>query len=152
LKSALSDRLMQFCANHCDQVAEQWYQALTTNSKTQAYRLMSKEACLRHARYIYSNLENLYFAEDPEKAVSNLLDVNGFVEDHYARKIPLDQVIYAIILFRRHLWLYAESQALYNGVDDMMQMVESVNRVLLIFDYLMYTVASKYRCITANST
>ena len=112
---------------------------------------MQKEACIRHAAYIYKNLEKLYFADNPERAASYLLDINGFVEDHYARNIPLEQVIYAIILLRRHLWLYAESQALYTGVDDMMQMIENVNRVLLVFDYIIFIVAGKYRELLARS-
>ncbi len=151
MKFALGDRLMQFCANNFDQISDQWYKALSTNSRTQAYRSLHKEACTRHAEYIIKSMEKLYFADDPEKAVSHLLDVNGFVEDHQARNIPLEQVIYAIILLRRHLWLYAESQAFYEGVDDMMQMQQNINRVVLIFDYLTFTVANKYRLIQAQA-
>ena len=100
---------------------------------------------MRHAEFIYENLEKIYFAENPKSVAAHLLDVDGFVEDHFARKIPLEQVIYALILLRRNLWLYSESQALYDGVNDLMQMAESINRVVLVFDYLIYLVASKYR-------
>src|SRR5512139_530813 len=151
MRVALADRLMQFCADHSDQIAENWYRVLCSNPRTQAYHLMPREACLRHANCIYKSLEKLYFAENPESEVSHLLDVDGFVEDHYGRKIPLEQVIYATILLRRHLWLYAEFQALYSGVDDMMQMVENINRVRLVFDYLTFNVVKKYRTMSACS-
>lgn len=150
MRSALADKLMQFSYSHSDKIAEQWYKALSTNTRTQAYNAMHKDACIRHAECIYKNLEKLYFAENPESAVLHLLDVDGFVEDHYARSIPLEQVIYAIILLRRHLWLYAEIQALYDGVEDLMQMVENINRVLLVFDYLIFVVSSKYRLMPAQ--
>ena len=149
---ALTDRLMQFTADHAHQIAEQWYQAVSTNTKTPAYRLMKKEVCIRHAEYIYQNLNKLFFADNCESAVANLLDVGGFVEDHYARGIPYNQVIYAIILLRRHLWLYAEQQSLYNGIDDILQMQENVNRVLLLFDYMIYITASKYHMIQDTFT
>jgi hypothetical protein len=151
MKTALADRLMQFCANYSSQIAEQWYKALSNNTRTQAYSSMHKESCLRHAEFIYKNLGNFYFSEKPESVLAHMLDIDGFVEDHYARNIPLEQVIYAIILLRRHLWIYAESQALYNGEDDMMQMVENLNRVLLVFDYLIFIAASKYRSISMHS-
>jgi hypothetical protein len=149
--SALADRLMQFCANNSAQIAEQWYKALSTNAKTQAYRVMPKETCTRHAEFIYNNLGKIYFADRPESVAAHLLDVDKFAEDHYGHKIPLEQVIYSIILLRRHLWLYAESQALYDGVNDLMQMVENVNRVILVFDYLIYIVAGKYQLMPAHS-
>ena len=145
MKSALADRLMQLSVHDSSQIAEQWYKALSTNTETQAYRSMNKEACIRHAEFIYKNLEKIYFAEDPKSVAAHLLDVDGLVEDHFARKIPLEQVIYALILLRRNLWLHSESQALYDGVNDLMQMAESINRVVLVFDYLIYLVASKYR-------
>ncbi len=145
MTGALSDKLMAFTTQHAHQIAEQWYKALSTNPRTQAYQSMHKEACLRHAEFIYKNLGEMYFSQNVEQTVSRLLDVDGFVEDHFARNIPLEQVVYALILLRRHLWLFAEFQALYNGVDDMMQMIESVNRVLLVFDYATFTIVKKYR-------
>jgi hypothetical protein len=147
---ALSDRLMQFSADHAPQIAEQWYKALSANPKTRSYRLMKKEVCVRHAENIYKNLNQLFFADNCENAVANFLDMDGFVEEHYARGIPLDQMIYAVILLRRHLWLYAESQSLYNGFEDMMQMIDNVNRVLLVFDYFIFTSASQYHLIQAK--
>jgi hypothetical protein len=151
MKSALADRLMRLSANRSSQIAELWYQALSANTRTQAYRTIQKETCIRHAEFIYKNLEQIYFADKPESELARLLDIDGFVEYHYAHNIPLDQVIYSIILLRRHLWLYAESQALYNGADDLAQMVENLNRVLLVFDYLIYLVANKYRLMPSHS-
>jgi hypothetical protein len=151
MTTALADRLMQFSANNSIQIAEQWYKAISSNTRTQAYSSMHKESCIRHAEFIYKNLGKIYFSEKPESILAHLTDIDGFVEDHYARNIPLEQVIYAIILLRRHLWLYAESQALYNGADDMMQMVENLNRVLLVFDYFIFIAASKYRSISVHS-
>jgi hypothetical protein len=144
MKSALADRLMQFCSHYYRQISEQWYKSLSTSAKTPAFRSMPYETCTRHAGYIYQNLEKLYFAEDPEKAVAHLVETSKFVEDHLAYHIPLEQTVYSIILLRRHIWLYAESQALYNGVEDMMQMVENINRVVLVFDYIIFTVTKKY--------
>jgi len=151
MKGALSDRLMQFCADNSYQIAEQWYKALSTNTRTPAFRFLPQEACLRHAGFIYKSLQTIYFAEKPEGVAAHLLDVDGFAEDYYARNIPLEQVIYSIILLRRHLWLYAEFQALYNGLEDMMQMVENLNRVLLVFDYIIFIVSSKYHSLSSHS-
>lgn len=144
MQRALADRLIDLCERNAEKIAEQWYKALSTNPRTTSYRLMSKEGCLRHAISIFKNLGQMYFAENCDKAVSHILDVHGFVEDHFARAIPLDEIIYALILMRRHIWLHAESEALYNTSADMIQAVDSINRVLLVFDYATYNMAHKY--------
>lgn len=152
MKRSIADTLMQFTADHADQIGELWYKAISTNPRTQAYQFMNKETCLRHAEFICKNLNRLYFSENCAAEVSNLLDADGFVEDHYARNIPLDQIIYGIILLRRQLWLYADFQSLYNSIDDvdMLQMVYSINRVLLVFDYIISIATGKYRLVQLN--
>jgi len=45
---------------------------------------------------------------------------------------------------RRHIWLYAEFEALFTTSLEMHQQVESINRTLLLFDYATYIVAEEY--------
>ena len=141
---AFADKLISLCEQHAEKIAEQWYRALSENPRTTSFRLMPKEGCLRHAIYYYRHVGDMYFADDCYKAVEHALDVNGFVEDHYARGIPLHEVIYALILMRRHVWLYAEMQVLVVNESDRIQSVDSINRVLLTFDYATYITARKY--------
>jgi hypothetical protein len=151
MERALADRLMDLCQRNAEEIAQLWYKSLSSNSRTPSYQLMSKQGCLDHALSIYRNLGNMYFAEDCYKRVSQVMDIHGFAEDSFARGIPLNEVIYALILLRRHIWLYAESQAMYSTSSDMIQAVDSINRVLLVFDYATYNVASKYKEIAART-
>lgn len=146
MQKAVVDKLMDFCQFNGGQIAELWYKALSTNPKTANFCKMSKEGCIRHALIMYKNMVEMFFAEDCYKAVERVLDVSGFVEDVYARGIPAEEVVYALILMRRHIWLYAESQALFDlNVSDMYNCVNSVNRILLVFDYANYITTRKYR-------
>jgi hypothetical protein len=146
MAKAHADRLMDMCRNHADEIAEVWYKALSSNSKTTSFRLMPKEGAVRHAMAFYKNLEELYFAEDCFKAVEHTLDVDGFAEDYFMRGIPIEEALYTLVLLRRHIWSFADGQALYDPVLlDLASAVESVNRIVLIFDYADYIVAKKYR-------
>jgi hypothetical protein len=73
-----------------------------------------------------------------------VLDATGYAEDQYSRRIPVAEAIYALILVRRHVWLYAESAALFNTAADMYPTLQSNNRVLLLFDYAIYIVTERY--------
>jgi hypothetical protein len=145
-KSAI-DRLMDMCDRHAGQMAEEWHKSLVTNSRTLACKSMPKDGLLRHATTLYKNIGQMYFGDDCYKSVEHILDVDGFVEDFYARTIPLEEVLYALVLLRRHIWLYAEREAVFrtDNLFDLNAAVESINRVLLVFDYASYIAAHKYR-------
>ena len=148
MPQAAIDRLMSMCENHADKIAELWYKAVSSNERTKTCRSISKEASLRHAIAIYKNMGRMYFSENAYKEVEHVLDVEGLVEDCYARGIPLEEVLYALILLRRHIWISAENEALFElALNDMYEAVKGINRILLIFDYISYIVARRYRVL-----
>jgi len=151
MPKAILDKLMDFCEFHAEQIAEQWYKALSTNPRTINCRKLSRDSCLRHALYIYQNVEKAFLADDCYQEVEHILEVGGFVEFFYARGIPLEEMIYTLILLRRHIWLYADSQALFNlDVSDMYNAINSTTRILLVFDYATYIAAHKYNELSAK--
>ena len=68
-----------------------------------------------------------------------------YAEEFYQEKIPLNEALYALILMRRHLWLYAEFQGIFVTALEKQQAVESLNRTILMFDYVSYQVTEKYQ-------
>jgi hypothetical protein len=148
VKPALADRLMKMCENDAYIMAANWYHVLISNHRTTEFAAMPEEDCISHAAHIYRNLSKMYFAENCEKAVTEFFDVNGYFEEAFNSKIPQYQTLYSLILMRRNIWRYAESQALYSDASDMWQTLESINRILLIFDYAMYLSAIKYKELT----
>jgi hypothetical protein len=152
MAKAPADRLMGMCKGHADEIAELWYKAFSSNPKISSYKLISKEGAFRHAVSFYKNLGEMYFAEDCYKAVEHFLDVDGFVEDFAFRGFSIEETIYTLILIRRHIWLFADTQALYDPITvDMYFAMESVNRITLIFDYAIYIVAKKYKEFAGKS-
>ena len=143
-QKALSDRLMDLCSQHADEIAEQWLQSILKNSHTSTFVCNPRESCLRHASFIYKNLRRMYFAENPYKEVLSIMDATGYAEEQYSRRVPLSQAVYALIMMRRYVWLYAETSDLFNTTSDMYLVLQSSNRILLLFDYAVYIVIEKY--------
>jgi hypothetical protein len=143
---SMVDKLMDMCETHAHSIADQWYQALSTNARTTACLSIPKEVCLKHAANFYKSISDMYQAEDCFKAVEQNLEMNGFVDVFFARSVPLEQVQYALILLRRHIWIYADRQMLFNpSAMDMHLAVDSINRILLVFDYATFIVTRTYR-------
>jgi hypothetical protein len=149
---SMVDKLMDMCDRHAPEIAELWYKSLSTNPRTTACLVIPKEVCIRHAVNIYKSIADMYFAEDCYKAVEQTLDISGFVDTFFARGVPLEQVQYALTLLRRHIWLYADAQLIFNpSVADMSLALDSINRILLVFDYANYYVSKTYRELAAKS-
>ena len=143
-QKALSDRLMDLCSQHADEIAEQWLQSILKNSHTSTFVCNPRESCLRHASFIYKNLRRMYFAENPYKEVLSIMDATGYAEEQYSRRVPLSEAVYALIMMRRYVWLYAEISDLFNTTSDMYLVLQSSNRILLLFDYAVYILIEKY--------
>lgn len=141
---AFTDKLLDLAEHRANEIAEHWYISISKNPKTPSYHSLPKEDCILQAVTFYKNLKRLYFSNNPQQEVSRLLEETRFVEGIYAKGILLPEAVYAVIMIRRHLWLYAELQALFVTSADMYQAIESVNRTILLFDYAIYTVTRKY--------
>jgi hypothetical protein len=151
MPQAATDRLMNMCQQHAGEIAELWYKALCENDKTSTFTTVPKEAAIHHAVTIYKNMGRMYFAKEADKEVEHVLNVEGIVEDHYARGIPLEQILYSLVLLRRYIWIKAEDEALFQlAINDMYEAVHAINRILLIFDYLNYITARRYRELSTN--
>jgi hypothetical protein len=140
----VADRLIDLCSKRAEQVAEQWYRSLMKNQKTAFFHGVSQDTCLHHATIFYRNLGKMYFGDDVNRSIADVLDMTGIVEYHYVKGTPLEDLLYALILLRREIWLYAELQALFNNADEMYQAVQSINRLLVIFDHVTFIVTAKY--------
>jgi hypothetical protein len=150
---SMVDKLMDMCDRHAPEIAELWYKSLSTNPRTVTCLAVPKERCIKHAVEIYKGIADMYFADDCFKAVEQTLDISGLVDTFFARGVPLEDVQYALILLRRHIWLYADAQMIFNpSVMDMSLAVDSINRILLVFDYASYFVARTYRELTVRSS
>jgi len=140
----LTDKLLDLSKGHAHAIAEDWYKAVSTNSRTPSFHAIPKHKLIHLAVSTLENLKKLYFAENPYQEVFTFLDQIGYAEETFQLKVPLSESVYGLILLRRHIWLYADTQAMFNTSLDMYQVIESLNRTILLFDYAIYIVTQKY--------
>jgi hypothetical protein len=135
-------KLIELTEKNSEVIAQQWYNNVKMNPKTPAYHSMPESKAIRQATTFYSNFHKLFFTDNPFEEANALF--SRFGEERYQEHLPLPQVIYALILMRRHLWLFAEYQATFITPVEMQQAAESLSRTILMFDYAMYVVIMKY--------
>lgn len=139
---AFTAKLVDLTQKNADAIARQWAKDVKTNEKTYSYHHAPEEKIIREAREFYDNFQTMFFNESPYEQAREIFE--KYAEQKYMEDIPIHETLYALILMRRHMWLYAEFQSLFSVEVEHRQAVESLSRTILMFDYIMYVVTRKF--------
>jgi len=139
---AFTAKLVDLTQKNAEEIARQWAKDVKTNAKTCSYHGAPEEKIIRQARDFYNNFQMMFFNESPYEQAKELFE--KYAEERVKEGIPLHEALYALILMRRHMWLYAEFQSLFNVEVEHKQAVESLSRTILMFDYIMYVVSRQF--------
>ena len=137
-----ADRLINVLENHRREIAQQWCNAVRTNPRTASFNNFPEEELLKRAGYFYRKLIQMYFSEKPYTEVQKYF--SEYAEVSHQKKLPLHEALYATIMMRRHMWLYADFQAPFLSAMDNRQAVETINKTIRIFDHGIYIIAQRY--------
>ena len=137
-----STKLIELTETHAEEITQQWYNNIKNNPKTPFYHKIPEEKAKQQALNFYSRFGKLFLSEQPFDDAHTLFA--KYAEDRYKEHIPLPQVIYAITLMRRHMWLYAEYQSTFTTAVEHHHAAESLNRTILMFDYATYVIVLQY--------
>ncbi len=135
-------KLIEVTEQNAEKIARQWLKDVRVNPKTPAYHHFSDEKALSHAMQFYHNFRALFLSDKPFDAAKKFF--TKYADERYSEGIPLHETIFALVLMRRHIWLYAEFQALFVTAVEHHQAAESLTRTILMFDYAMYVISERY--------
>lgn len=135
-------RLIDFTEQHAEEIAKQWYAAVRKNSKTPSYHDMSEEDAIPLAVEFYHNFRRVFMAKDPYETAKDAF--SNYAKGSYKKGIPLAEAIYALTMMRRHMWLYADFEAIFTSTLERQVAVENLNRTILMFDYAATVIIQKY--------
>ena len=130
----LVPRLLALIETHADQLAASVARKLREDPRTSAYRRFSDQQLTERGRDVYANLTR-WLEEAPESEIER-----EYVALGRARRqegVALSQVVMALLLTRRNLWEYVESQ----GADSALELRQQLDLEILVvrfFDRAIY--------------
>lgn len=139
---AFADKLLHITEQHAKEISEQWCKAVKSNPKTPSLQALNRDKCTEFAVEFYQNLRQIYFDEPPYRKAEKYFE--HYAEDRFREGLPLHEALYALALLRRHMWLYADFQAIFLTALDQYKAVESINRTIRLFDQGIYVISKKY--------
>ena len=137
-----ADKLVDVLERHTEEIATQWGKSVSSNARTPSFHSLNPDQYVPHAKRFYKNIGKLYFSKKPH--TEEMEYFLNFAEEMYEAKVPLHEVMYALTLMRRHIWLFADFNVLFITTLDMHQAVESINRTITMFDHIIYSVIKRY--------
>lgn len=130
------------------EIAEQWYKNVKINPKTPVFHDMPEDEAMDMALNFYSNYRKLFNTDNPFEEAHVLF--SKYAVQCYNKHIPLPQAVYSLILMRRHMWLVAEYEAVFETAVDQRHALENQSRMILMFDYAEYVVILTYDELMRN--
>jgi hypothetical protein len=142
-------KYLDLAEKHAEKIASRWVKDVKSNARTPTYKSLDEEAIINQCVSFYRNFSKMFL---DEKITDDVLKYfRSYARESYAMGIPAKETIYALILMRRHIWLYAEFQAIFTSGIDQRQALDTLGRTILLFDYAAYEVTKEYQELTKKA-
>jgi len=140
------EELVKLIESRADELAELMVRKVRESPRTAAYHRFGDDELGERARLVYANLGK-WLEEASE----------GLVEEEYFRlgklrcqeRVPLSQVIWALLLTRRNLWQFIELQG-WDSVSDLQRTLDLEILVVRFFDRAILHTARGYEALSGG--
>ncbi len=140
---AYAFKYLELAEKHAEKIAARWAKDVRSNAKTPTYKNMDEQKIIFQCVRFYQNFSKMFLDEKITDDVCRYF--RSYARESYTMGIPAKETIYALILMRRHIWLYAEFQLIFSSGIAQQEAMDTLNRTILLFDYAAYEVTREYQ-------
>jgi hypothetical protein len=138
----ISQSLVELIEKNSEKLTQQWLADVRQNAHTPFYHTFNEDYLYERALDMYKRLGHWLSIETLKEETARFYRKYG--HERYRESVPLPELIYSFILFRRHLWLYILHVGFLDSAYELHRALELNNRVILFFDRALYNIAMGY--------
>ena len=138
----ISDKLIKLIERDADQLTNNWLSNVQNHPTTPTYHTYDQNKLYQRAFRVYSQLGKWISRETSKEDIEKYYTALG--KQRCKEGFALSEVIQALIITRRHVWLKVLSEGLLDTVLDHHQALELNNRVVLYFDRAIFFTSLGY--------
>jgi len=138
----VSRKLVNLIESNADELTIRCINNLTDHPCTQTYRTYDESRLYKRVFRVYSQLGKWISRETTKEEIADHYEALGAQRKKEGFK--LSEVIQALIITRRHLWLKVLAEGFVDNVMELNQALALNNRVILFFDRAMYYTIKGY--------
>ncbi len=137
----LFNRFVKLVEENHQEITERFMNDLLKNNDTTGYHNLNREQIYNASDVIYRDLSKWIVKDYPKEKIEERYRRLG--RDRFDQNIPFPQVQKAMVLQKRHLWLFVMDK-LYGDLTSYKEAVELNNRVVLFFDRATFFMLNGY--------
>ena len=138
----ISDKLVELIENNAKQLSNNWLSDVKKHPNTQTYHNYDEEELYKRAFDVYSHLSKWISRETTKEEIYKHYFALGM--QRCKEGFKLSEVIQALIITRRHIWLKVMAEGFLDTALDMYKALELNNRVILFFDRAIHYTSMGY--------
>jgi hypothetical protein len=135
----ISQKLVEMIEHDADKLTIRWLEDVRKRPETPTYHTFDPDELYRRAHLVYSQLGKWLSYETTKEEVAEHYIALG--APRRKEGFSLAEVLEALILTRRYIWLKVLSDGFLDTALDLHKALELNNRVILFFDRVIYYTA-----------
>ena len=135
-------RLVKLIESHADELSRNLLQDLQKRDSTSTFHMHDEKEIYKRAFNVYSHLGKWISRETTKEEIAKHYTALG--AKRRKEGFSLSEIIQALIMTRRHLWLKVLAEGFLDTALDLNQALDLNNRVILFFDRAIFYVAVGY--------
>jgi hypothetical protein len=135
----LSRKLVELVEHNADNLTKRWLADVKKHPGTKTYHTYDEKKLYQRAFTVYSQFDKWMSHETTKKDIENIYRALG--KQRRQEGFALSEVIQALTITRRHIWLLVRSAGLLDTALDLHQAIDLINRSVLFFDRAIYFTA-----------
>jgi hypothetical protein len=137
----IQNRFVRIIEENHQEIIEHFMNDVLHNKKTFAYRKLDQQDLYEIGIRVYSELSKWIAKDLPKEEVKQYYHKLGKIRLNEG--VPASQFFQALVLLKRHMWLFVRKQ-LENEITDYKQAMEINDRIVLFFDRAAYYMLTGY--------
>jgi len=138
----LSVRLVQMIEDHAEELTQELVRDLRENPRTPHYHHLTSNELHDRTYAVYRNLGHWISQRSEEPIAANYSDL---AVRRYAEGVPLDELVYALISTKNHLYAYVRASGLIDSAVELHQERELRQLIGHFFDNAIYHAVKAYQ-------
>ena len=145
----LTRKLVELIESHCEELAKQLAERLHRSSRTAGFLVIPRDEMVRATRDLYQNLGEWLLSKTEVEIEMRFTEVG---RRRFAQKVPLDDLVWGIILSKETLWGYLRRESLADHALDLFNELEFLQMLDGFFDRAVYYTVKSYEQAKAART
>jgi len=137
----LTVRLVQMIEDHAEELTRELIKDLQSNPRTPHYHHLTYEELHYRTYAVYKNLGHWVSQKGEDQVAANYADL---AIRRYAEGVPLEEIVFALISTKNHLYQYVRSTGLMDSAVELHQEREIRRMIGYFFDKAIYHTVKAY--------